>query len=85
MKPSWNLKELSYLSNAELLDLCLCKDSDEFMCQACFVRGALDAGIPPKVIAGEDRLSDYFSREYIEHKANKHERALISDTEKDQP
>jgi len=38
-----------------------------------FEAGALEAGIPPSVIRGEAKLSDKFSKDYIDFKCNRRE------------
>ncbi len=70
-----NRAELLKLSATELSAACTCteaaQDGEEPACEACFIAGALSAGIPRSVIAGETRLSDHFSAEYINHQCNR--------------
>lgn len=63
------IKHLAYFSRTDLLLICK-RDhhktaDDDTYCEACSVLSALDAGIPPSVIAGKTKLSDHFSPEYI--------------------
>jgi hypothetical protein len=44
-------------------------DSPEGEPTTCDDCRALDAGIPLSVIKGETKLTDHFSREYIDHQA----------------
>jgi len=45
--------------------------SEEEWTEEDFEAGALDAGIPLSVIRGEAKLSDKFSKEYIDFKCNR--------------
>lgn len=60
------------MSLKEIQDCCSCteaaKDGEEQACPACCFLGAIDAGIPRSVIIGKQRLTDVFSKEYIDWK-----------------
>lgn len=49
---------------------CTCGDEMP-VCECCFKKEALEAGIPLSVIEGKSRLTDHFSKDYINFKANK--------------
>lgn len=59
------LTTFAHLSPKELSQACTCDDDNETYCDACFIAGALEAGIPRQVIFGQTKLSDHFSEEYI--------------------
>jgi hypothetical protein len=66
---------LAHMPLSELERLCSCTEAalagEESMCEACCVAGAINAGIPRSVIAGETSLRDHFSEEYINAQCNK--------------
>lgn len=46
-------------------------DEEQYQTEEEFKQAALKAGIPLSVIEGKTKLSDHFSKEYIDFKRNK--------------
>jgi hypothetical protein len=70
------MKPYHEMTFKELHEACTCTeaalDGEAASCEACFVAGALGAGIPRSVVARQTKLTDHFSTDYIDFQRGMH-------------